>query len=312
MLAVRGFEIGLSTTRDVYLDGESFPLQVVTTDAQGEPTGESLSAALVKQVTTQGRVTEREVERKPAHDRSQDRARIARPSGSTTRKGAATSSASPGPTGSAIRSSPIACSRSRARRTRPSSACWPTASAFKVGEEASVNLHSRDRAGTALAHLGGRPHPRYKLVTLKEGDNPVAWAIDGRQFPNFTLTSTRMWRRRVRRGQARYPGRARPARHGHAGQADGRPGRAGRARGHHRRPARPARLGRAIDRDGRPVALAALQRHAAADRPVLLQPDPHRRLRDRGDQHVSLRAGDGARLAGRGRGGRTRGRDRRE
>ena len=30
-------------------------------------------------------------------------------------------------------------------------------------------------------------------MTLKEGDNPVAWAVDGAQFPNFTLTSTRMW-----------------------------------------------------------------------------------------------------------------------
>ena len=63
MLAVRGFEIALSTTRDVYLDGESFPLQVVTTDAQGNPIGESLSATLVKQVETEGRVTEREVTR---------------------------------------------------------------------------------------------------------------------------------------------------------------------------------------------------------------------------------------------------------
>ena len=33
----------------------------------------------------------------------------------------------------------------------------------------------------------------YRLVTLKEGDNPLAWSIDGAQFPNFTLTSTRMW-----------------------------------------------------------------------------------------------------------------------
>src|SRR5262249_49770876 len=32
-LAVRRFEIRLSTTRDVYLDGESFALQLVTTDA---------------------------------------------------------------------------------------------------------------------------------------------------------------------------------------------------------------------------------------------------------------------------------------
>ncbi len=65
---------------------------------------------------------------------------------------------------------------------------------YKVGEEASVNLHSRDRAGTALLTWEADRILSYKIVTLKEGDNTVAWAIDGPQFPNFTLTSTRMWR----------------------------------------------------------------------------------------------------------------------
>ena len=64
---------------------------------------------------------------------------------------------------------------------------------FKVGEEASVNLHSRGRAGTALLTWEADRILTYKIVTLKEGDNTVAWAIDGPQFPNFTLTSTRMW-----------------------------------------------------------------------------------------------------------------------
>ncbi len=54
MLAIRGFEISLSTPRDVYLDGESFPLQVVTADPLGEPAGQSLSAAVVKLVTSAG------------------------------------------------------------------------------------------------------------------------------------------------------------------------------------------------------------------------------------------------------------------
>ena len=46
MLAIQGFRIGLSTTRDTYLDGESFQLQVDTADAQGKPGGQSLSAAI--------------------------------------------------------------------------------------------------------------------------------------------------------------------------------------------------------------------------------------------------------------------------
>ncbi len=64
---------------------------------------------------------------------------------------------------------------------------------YKVGEEASVNLHSRGRAGTALLTWEADRILSYRLVTLKEGDNAIAWPIDGAQFPNFTLTSTRMW-----------------------------------------------------------------------------------------------------------------------
>ncbi len=131
---------------------------------------------------------------------------------------------------------------------------------YKVGEEASVNLHSRDRAGTALLTWEADRILTYKLVTLKEGDNPVAWAIDGPQFPNFTLTSTRMWRNEFDQARLDIQVERDLRVTVDAGQADGRPGRAGRARGHHRRPAWPAGRGRAVDRDGRPVAPAALRR----------------------------------------------------
>ena len=63
---------------------------------------------------------------------------------------------------------------------------------YKVGEEASVNLYSRDRAGLALLTWEADRILSYKLVDLQEGDNAVAWAVDGAQFPNFTLTAARM------------------------------------------------------------------------------------------------------------------------
>ena len=64
MLAIQGFRISLTTTRDIYLDGESFQLQVATADAQGKPVGQSLSAAVVKLISAGGRITEREMQRK--------------------------------------------------------------------------------------------------------------------------------------------------------------------------------------------------------------------------------------------------------
>jgi len=41
MLAIKGFRIDLSTTRTVYLDGETFALNATTLDAQGKPTAAS-------------------------------------------------------------------------------------------------------------------------------------------------------------------------------------------------------------------------------------------------------------------------------
>ena len=61
-----------------------------------------------------------------------------------------------------------------------------------VGETARVLLHSRSRPGTALLAWEADRILKYQLVPIKEGDNPVAWPVDGPQFPNFTLTAARM------------------------------------------------------------------------------------------------------------------------
>ena len=141
----------LSTTRDVYLDGESFPLQVVTTDAQGKPIGESLSAALVKQVThataasPSARSRARPVTTDPKTGRGSLTFRVDDAQGGhyhPPRRRA--------PTGSAPRSSPIERSSISGKKDETKLRLLADRQRYKVGEEASVNLHSRGRAGTAL------------------------------------------------------------------------------------------------------------------------------------------------------------------
>ena len=297
VLAVRGFEIGLSTTRDVYLDGESFQLQVVTTDAQGKPIGQSLSAALVKQITSSGRVTEREVDAQAADDRRQDRAAARSTSGSTIAGGRYIVRVA----GTDRFGNPIVADRAltiSGKKDETKLRLLADRQRFKVGEEASVNLHSRDRAGTALLTWEADRILTYKIVTLKEGDNPLAWAVDGAQFPNFTLTADADVAERVRPGEARRPGRARPA-----GRRSRRPSRPSA------RASRSSSRSRPSTSSAGPVAaelsiamvdqslLRLFNDTLPRDRPVLLRPDPHRRLRDRGDQHVPLRARhDGRRL----------------
>ncbi len=191
MLAIQGFKIRLATTRDVYLDGESFVLDVHTADAQGSPTGQELAAALVKQVASPGGVTEREVERKGLTTEAKtgqgtSTFRVDDPDGGrfilrvtgTDRFGNAI-----------VADRPITIS---GKKDETRLRILADRQRFKVGEEATVNLHSRDRSGTALLTWEGDRILTYKIVRLREGNNPVAWKVDGLEFPNFTLTAARM------------------------------------------------------------------------------------------------------------------------
>jgi uncharacterized protein YfaS (alpha-2-macroglobulin family)/TolA-binding protein len=191
-LAVRGFRIGLKTARDVYLDGESFPLEVVTTDAQGQPTGQALSATVVKQIVAAGQVTERDVQTKSVTtDAKSGRGLL------TLR----IDDAEGGPyilrvAGTDRFGNPIVSDHAvsvSGTKDMTKLRLLADRQQYKVGEEAAVNLHSRQRAGTALLTWEADRILTYKIVTLQEGDNAVAWAVEGSQFPNFTLTATRMW-----------------------------------------------------------------------------------------------------------------------
>ena len=162
----------------------------------------------------------------------------------------------------------------------------------------TVNLHSRGPAGTALLAWEADRILSYRLVALKEGDNPLAWAVDGAAVPQLHADRRADGRDAVRRGPARRPRRARPAGDGHADEAGGRAGRGGRGRG--RRPPTSS-AARSRPRCRWPWSTESLLRlyddTPAADRPVLLRPDAHRGVRDRVDQHVPLRAGDARRCA---------------
>ncbi|WP_156512722.1 MG2 domain-containing protein [Planctomyces sp. SH-PL62] len=191
-LAVKGFAIQVETTRDVFLSGETFDVKVGTSDAQGSPLAQELSAALVKIVDDHGRTVEREVERKPVSTDAAGRGVVAFRADDESGGRFLVRVAGTDRFGNAIVADrgvfisgkdDETTLRLIADRTR-----------FKVGEPARLNLHSRGRAGTALLTWDADRILTYRIVTLADGDNAVAWDVDGPQFPNFTLTATRMWR----------------------------------------------------------------------------------------------------------------------
>jgi uncharacterized protein YfaS (alpha-2-macroglobulin family)/tetratricopeptide (TPR) repeat protein len=191
MLAVRGYGMKLSASRDVYLDGETMPLDLATIDAQGNPTGRTLSVALVKLVDQAGKITEREVIRKSLStdpktgkgsisfslDDPEGGRHIVRASGSDQFGNAI------------VADRPILVS---GKKDETKLRLLTEKTRFKSGESARVNLHSRGKPGTALLTWEADRILSYKLVALEEGDNAVTWTVDGAQFPNFTLSAARM------------------------------------------------------------------------------------------------------------------------
>ena len=191
MLAINGFRIDLDTNRGVYLDGEAFVLKATTLDAQGKPTGRELRVSVLKRVRQGERTTEREVSRHVVTtDREAGKGSISlrvedREGGSFVVRVAGTDQFG----------NPIVADRAleiSGKDDETRLRLLADRQSFKVGETASVNLHSRSKPGTALLTWEADRILQYRLMPTREGDNPVAWPVDGPQFPNVTLTASRM------------------------------------------------------------------------------------------------------------------------
>jgi alpha-2-macroglobulin len=190
-LAVRAFHIDVATKRDVFLTGESFRVEVTTRDAQGEPTGQTLTATLLKRVERAGRVAEREVKKEslttdPKTGRGSVSLTADDPDGGDYVVRVA---------GTDRFGNPVVADKAltiSGKKDEVKLRILADRQSFKVGEHAAVNLHSRDAAGTALLTWEADRILTYKLVALREGDNAVAWDVEGAQFPNFTLAAARM------------------------------------------------------------------------------------------------------------------------
>ncbi len=190
-VAIRAFGINLSTTRDTYLDGESFAVKAATVDAQGKPTGQALTLAVIKRVNVGGRITERRVsEVQVATD-------------PTTGEGSASIRVDDADGGAfVVRASGTdrfgnAVVDDRAlyisgKQDETKLRILADRQTFKVGETAAVVVHGRAPAGPALVSWEADRVLQYRLVDLKEGENPLTWAVETAQSPNFTLTAARM------------------------------------------------------------------------------------------------------------------------
>jgi hypothetical protein len=191
-LAVRAFRMSLNTDRSVYLAGETVPARLQTSDVEGKPIGQDVSLALLKRIPQPGgTVAEREVVRRTVRtDAKTGEATV--PLTIEDEEG--------GPfviraTGSDRFGNPVVAERVltiSGAQDKVKLRLLADRIRFKVGEPARVNLHNRSGAGTALLTWEADRVLSYKILTLKDGDNPVSWEADGAQFPNFRLSAARM------------------------------------------------------------------------------------------------------------------------
>jgi uncharacterized protein YfaS (alpha-2-macroglobulin family) len=190
-LALLAFRIDLHTQRDVYLDGEGFPLRITTLDAQGEPTAQTLSVAVLKRTTKAGQVTEREVSRSEAKTDGKTGLatvpiRVVDEDGGEYRIRVAGTDQF----GNSVTTGRVLTISGKKDETRLR--LLSDRVQYKVGETAEVRLHSRTSAGTALLAWEADRILKYQILSLREGDNVLSWDVDSSQFPNFTLAAARM------------------------------------------------------------------------------------------------------------------------
>ena len=190
-LAVRAFRIDLATVRDVYLDGEGFAVDLTTLDPQDDPTGQGLSLSLLKKVERNGRATEREVKREDvktdpksgkgsvrfAVEDEEGGPYVIRASG-TDRFG-----------NMVLAEKALTIS---GKKDETKLRLLSDRTTFKAGETAEVRLVNRGGAGTALLTWEADRVLSYRLVAVAEGETKIAWPVDGKEFPNFTLAAARM------------------------------------------------------------------------------------------------------------------------
>ena len=190
-IAVQGFGITLSTPRDVYLDGETFNLSATTLDALGEPTGQDLRVAVIKPVNRAGSVVEREVSVQTfTTDKATGKGQVSLRIEETERVTYTLRVTGTDQFGHPIVSDATVTisGANDAEKMR----IIADKTTYRVGETASVRLVNRAKAGTALLTWEADRILRYQIQTIQPGENRVEWAVEGPQFPNFTLNASRM------------------------------------------------------------------------------------------------------------------------
>tara|TARA_R110002073_G_scaffold69905_2_gene173173 strand:- start:1750 stop:10116 length:8367 start_codon:yes stop_codon:yes gene_type:complete len=200
-LSTRGFEIAASSTRDVFLNGESFETLFKVSDPAGKPIETPLSVEVFMQTVTFGRPGEKLVER---HDLSSDdddgEARLTL---NLDEPGIYVIRA----TGTDQFQNRISGeNRIRISGDKDTTRLRILADRhrYQVGDNAAVNLHWREAPALALLTFEGASILDYQLVTLASGDNKIELPMKSSFAPNVFLSVAVMTKNQFHSAQSEF------------------------------------------------------------------------------------------------------------
>jgi len=184
VLATRGFAVGVSTVRPVYVAGESFEVTVQANDAEGKPVGRKLTLSVLEKTTVEGHLGERLVEEhqiETAEDDGSARQTLTLAKGGryVLRVEGTDRFKNPISGESLVQ---ISGDEDKVRLR-----ILADRHTFKVGDTAGVRLHWREAPALALVTFQGARVLDYKLVVLQKGSNKFEIPMTARLAPNFEL-----------------------------------------------------------------------------------------------------------------------------
>ncbi|QDT12981.1 tetratricopeptide repeat protein [Planctomycetes bacterium K23_9] len=200
-LATRGFDVTASTLRDVFVTGESFDAIFKAGDPAGNPVETALEVQVFHQTVTQGSSVERLIQ---THKLNTDKQ-----SGEASQ----TLSLSEGgiyvirATGTDQFGNRVSGqNRVFVSGNKDSQRLHILADRlqFNVGDNANVNLHWREKPALALVTFEGASVLDYRLVQLKEGDNPLTLPMASEYAPNFVLSVAVMQQNRFHHAKSEF------------------------------------------------------------------------------------------------------------
>ena len=209
-LARLGFAIAAKPSQPVVIAGEPFDLNLTTTGADGKPTGESLSLAVLRIEQPKASPV---IELLPWRDGPAAQPAEVADSAAKVVTDPATGKASVAlkldkggiyrlrVTGSDRFGQTITqqcevevSDASDATKLR----LFASSATLKVGKETTVRLHSRLAKGLALVTFEGETILRHRILELKMDDNELSIKVGNDLFPNFRLAVTAMDGRELR------------------------------------------------------------------------------------------------------------------